>query len=55
MSVMIVRLWHKGRMYEQYSLIGSRRVRNAEELRKLEEHYDVEFWGMVPDEEEGRS
>lgn len=54
MSV-IVQLWRKGQLGEPYSLIGTRRVDSPEELRYLEEHYDVEWIGIADDQVENSS
>lgn len=51
----IVQLWRKGQLGEPYSLIGTRRVNGPEELRYLEEHYDVEWIGIVDDRVEDSS
>jgi len=51
----IVRLWQKDRQGEPYSLIGTRRVNGPEELKYLEEHYDVEWVGIADDQVENSS
>ena len=51
----IVRLWTKDHEDEPYSLIGTRRVNGPEELKYLEEHYDVEWVGIADDQVENSS